>query len=76
MRKVCAYQCNEIPQLRDLFYKQLNESNTGSVSPKNVNKPLDKIVDSIVSNTSEKSVNAEPVAKEDIQFRRLSRIQE
>ena len=31
------------------------------VSPKNVNKPLDKIVDSIVSNTSEKSVNAEPV---------------
>ena len=54
---------NEIPQLRDLFYKQLNESNTGSVSPKNVNKPLDKIVDSIVSNTSEKSVNAEPVVQ-------------
>lgn len=54
---------NEIPQLRDLFYKQLNESNTGSVYPKNVNKPLDKIVDSIVSNTSEKLVNAEPIVQ-------------
>ena len=54
---------NEIPQLRDLFYKQLYESNTGSVSTKNINKPLDNIVDSVISHTSEKSVNAEPIVQ-------------
>tara|TARA_B100001175_G_C19509186_1_gene642681 strand:- start:2622 stop:3299 length:678 start_codon:yes stop_codon:yes gene_type:complete len=67
VEKICEkyahIKFNEIPKLRDLFYKQLNESNTDSVYPKNVNKPLDKIVEPVISNTSKNSVNTEPTAQ-------------
>jgi hypothetical protein len=62
-KKYAHINFNEIPQLRDLFYKQLNESNTNIMPSNNVNVQTNEIVNPIVSPQSFKPLNDESRAQ-------------